>query len=83
MREQKQQSDNYNTMNNYNNAYRQGKAALKPTKSAVPVGQVSGTLFTVFGIIGSTVFGIGVIVLTLLGYDILYQKYRIVQRKAK
>lgn len=65
MREQKQQSDNYNTMNNYNNAYRQGKAALKPTKFAVPVGQVSGTLFTVFGI--------GVIVLTLLGYDdILY-----------
>jgi 5-bromo-4-chloroindolyl phosphate hydrolysis protein len=55
-------------MNNYNNAYRQGKAALKPTKFAVPVGQVSGTLFTVFGIIGSTVFGIGVIVLTLLGY---------------
>ncbi|MBU5439516.1 5-bromo-4-chloroindolyl phosphate hydrolysis family protein [Tissierella sp. MSJ-40] len=68
LREQKQQSDNYNTMNNYNNAYRRGKAALKPTKFAVPVGQVSGTLFTVFGIIGSTVFGIGVIVLTLLGY---------------
>lgn len=70
LREQKpkQQRDNYNPVNNYNNAYRQGKAALKPTKFTFPVGQVSGILFTVFGIIGSTAFGIGVIVLTLLGY---------------
>ena len=65
---QKQQSDNNSTMNNYNNAYRQGKAALKLTKFTTPVGQVSGILFTVFGVIGSAIFGIGVIVLTLLGY---------------
>ncbi|WP_315119670.1 5-bromo-4-chloroindolyl phosphate hydrolysis family protein [uncultured Clostridium sp.] len=64
----KQQKDNYNTMSNHNNACRQYKAALKPTKFTAPVGQVSGTLFTVFGIIGSTAFGIGIIVLTLLGY---------------
>lgn len=64
----KQQKDNYNTMSNYNNSYRQDKAALKPTKFTVPVGQVSGTLFTVFGIIGSTAFGIAITVLTVLGF---------------
>ena len=63
---QKQQNDNNSTMNNRNNAYRQGKADL--TKFTAPAGQVSGILFTVFGIIGSVIFGIGVIVLTLLGY---------------
>lgn len=70
LREQKpkQQSDNNSTMNNCNNAYRQGKAALKLTKFTASVGQVSGILFTVFGVIGSAVFGIGIIVLTLLGY---------------
>lgn len=68
LNEQKQQINNYNTMSNYNNPYSQGKVALRPTKFTVPIGQVSGVLFTVFGIIGSTAFGIAVIVLTLLGY---------------
>lgn len=65
---QKQQSDNNSTMNNRNNAYRQDKAASKLAKFTVPVGQVSGILFTVFGVIGSAIFGIGIIVLTSLGY---------------
>ncbi|MDU5082401.1 hypothetical protein CIW83_05900 [Tissierella sp. P1] len=68
LNEQKQQINNYNTMSNYNNSYSRGKVALRPTKFTVPVGQVSGILLTVFGVIGSTAFGIAVIVLTLLGY---------------
>lgn len=69
----KKQKDNHNTMNNYNNVYQrddQRKLVPKSTKFTVPMGQVSSILFTVFGIIGSTAFGIAVVVLTLLGYVI-------------
>lgn len=59
-------------MNSHNNVQWQGnrnsKSALKPTKFTVPMGQVSNILFTVFGAIGSTGFGIAVFVLTLLGF---------------
>lgn len=50
--------------------WKQRKPVSQSTKSIVPMGQVSSILFTVFGIIGSTAFGIAVVVLTLLGYAI-------------
>lgn len=46
------------------------KSALKQTKFTVPMGQVSGVLFTIFGSIGSIGFGIAVFVLTLLGFSL-------------
>lgn len=61
-----QQEDTYNNMN-YSNAYRQGYAHNNLT---VPMGKMSGILFTVFGSIGSAVFGIALIVLTILGYSL-------------
>ncbi len=70
--EPKQQGANYNNMNNHNNAYMQRygqyKPAPKPAKFTVPIGRVSGVLFTVFGAIGSTASGIALIVLAVLGY---------------
>ncbi len=61
----------YNNPNNYSNVNRHGYAQNKPVprtaKFAVPVGQVSGVLFTVFGAIGSTLFGVAIIVLGILG----------------
>ncbi|WP_352419199.1 5-bromo-4-chloroindolyl phosphate hydrolysis family protein [Proteiniborus sp.] len=70
--EPKQQRDNYNNINNHNNAHRQGYGQSKPvpkfTKLTVPMGRVSGTLLTVFGAIGSIAFGIAVTVLSVLGY---------------
>lgn len=57
------------SMINYSNSPNiQNKMAFKPTKYTVPVGQVSGILLTVFGAIGSSIFGLGILVLTLLGY---------------
>lgn len=70
--EPKQQRYNYNVMNNYNNVNRQGynqnKLVPKTTRYTVPIGRVSGILLTVFGAIGSTAFGIALIVLAVLGY---------------
>lgn len=68
--EPKQQRDNYNSMNNiaYRQQFSQVKPVLRPTKYAVPIGRVSGILLTVFGIIGSTVTGLCLIALGVLGY---------------
>lgn len=62
-----------NQYRNQNNAvnrqrYEQHKSVAKPVKYTVPVGQVSSTLFTVFGVLGSVGFGIGTFVLTIIGY---------------
>lgn len=61
-----------NNLSNYNKApspvKNSGKLSTVGTKYAVPVGQVSSILLTVFGSIGSTAFGIAVFVLTLLGF---------------
>lgn len=46
------------------------KLSIKPTKSTVPVGQVSGILLTIFGSIGSVGLGIAMFTLTLLGFVI-------------
>lgn len=46
------------------------KIAVRRTKYKVPVGQVTGVLFTVLGTIGSAGFGIALFVLTLLGLTI-------------
>lgn len=62
-----QPKDNYKTMDNYTHMI---KVPLKSTKYIVPVGKVSGILYTVFGSIGTTAFGIAVTVLTLLGFAI-------------
>ncbi len=63
-----------NNMNNYNNTYRNGyrqsKPSSKPGNFTVPVGKISGTLLTVFGSIGSILFGIASIVLALIGYSL-------------
>jgi 5-bromo-4-chloroindolyl phosphate hydrolysis protein len=63
-------TDNNKTIINYSNA-NQGKGQIKPitkpTKFAVPMGQVSSVLLTIFGAIGSTAFGIAVFVLLILG----------------
>ncbi len=66
------EQQNKNQTNNYNKGYIQvnnksNSSSINPTKYIVPAGQVSGMLFTVFGIIGSIAFGIAVFVLTLLG----------------
>ncbi|WMM26427.1 5-bromo-4-chloroindolyl phosphate hydrolysis family protein [Tissierella sp. MB52-C2] len=61
----KHQRDNFNAMNNYNNSYRPGKVGLKPTKFTVSVGHVSNILFTVFGSIGSILFGVPILGLIL------------------
>lgn len=67
----RQQKDNYSSMNN-NIAYRQQFSQIKPvsrpTKYAVPIGRVSGILLTLFGIIGTSLTGIGLIILGVLGY---------------
>lgn len=68
--ESKQQRDNYSRMNNdvaYRQQFSQIKPVSKPTKYAVPKGQVSGILLTIFGVIGSVATGIGLIVLGVLG----------------
>lgn len=62
--------NNYHAMNIPNNTHVQSKPALKSTKFAIPKGQVSGILLTVFGTVGGIAFGIGVFVLALLGYFI-------------
>ncbi|MDF2514254.1 MAG: 5-bromo-4-chloroindolyl phosphate hydrolysis protein [Herbinix sp.] len=71
---------NYNTGNSntgYNNSgyrnttnYNTNQPTTRPAKYTVPVGQVAGTLFTVFGALGSTAFGIAAGVLALIGYVI-------------
>ncbi|MDR7855704.1 5-bromo-4-chloroindolyl phosphate hydrolysis family protein [Tissierella sp.] len=64
------QINSKNTIINYSNVP-QGNIQRKPvpklTKFTVPMGQVSSVLLTVFGIIGSTAFGIAVFVLLILG----------------
>ncbi len=61
--------NNYSGYNNSSN-YNTNQAITKPAKYTVPVGQVAGTLFTVFGALGSTAFGIGAGVLALIGFVI-------------
>ncbi|HHV08867.1 MAG TPA: hypothetical protein GXX75_01120 [Clostridiales bacterium] len=56
---------NYNATN-----YNRNQPVTRPVKHTVPVGQVAGTLFTVFGALGSTAFGIAAGVLALIGYVI-------------
>lgn len=67
-------SNKNNNKNTYNNIQTQvnnkKNISLKSAKLTVPKGQVSGVLFTVFGIIGSTAFGIATFVLMLLGFTI-------------
>ncbi|MFA5524100.1 MAG: 5-bromo-4-chloroindolyl phosphate hydrolysis family protein [Tissierellales bacterium] len=70
--EPNQQRYNYNNTNNYNNVYKQtymqNKPVPKSTALTVPMGRVSGTLLTIFGAIGSGIFGIAVVILAVLGY---------------
>ena len=65
----KEKKYNGSIMNSNNNVQWQGnrnsKSALKPTKFTVPMGQVSNILFTVFGSIGSIIFGVPVLGLIL------------------
>ena len=63
---------NHNNMNNYTNTqgYQQNKPVPKSDKITVPVGKVSGTLFTVFGSIGSIASAIATIVLAIIGYSL-------------
>ncbi len=61
---------NNKTIINYSNGYQgnvQRKPVPKSTKFAVPMGQVSSVVLTVFGAIGGTAFGIAVFVLFILG----------------
>jgi len=60
--------NNRNTSTNANNVYRQGNPVSKPAVFTVPIGQVSGTLLTVFGTIGSALFVTAAIIFALLGY---------------
>ena len=68
------QEYNHNNMNNYTNTYghgyQQNKPVSKSDKFTVPVGKVSGTLFTIFGSIGSVAFLIATIVLGIIGYSL-------------
>ncbi|MGB4660918.1 MAG: 5-bromo-4-chloroindolyl phosphate hydrolysis family protein [Mobilitalea sp.] len=62
-------SNNRNANGNvYSRAYTQTNQVSKPAVFTVPIGQVSGTLLTVFGTIGSILFTIAAVVLALLGY---------------
>jgi 5-bromo-4-chloroindolyl phosphate hydrolysis protein len=49
-------------------SYNHNKPVPRPVKYTIPIGQVSSTLFTVFGVIGSTGFGIASAVLAIIGY---------------
>jgi len=78
-----QQRYNHNNMNNFTNHYGQGyeqnELVPKLDKITVPVGKVSGTLFTVFGSIGSIAFLIATIVLSIIGYSLgISVMYRII-----
>lgn len=53
----------------YRQEIKTNKPVKRTTKHIVPVGQVSNILLTVFGTIGSTAFGIGAVVLALLGFS--------------
>lgn len=72
------EQDNYKIVNtnskvqNDRNRDNRDKIYLKPNSSkyAVPVGRVSGPLFTVFGTITSIGFGIAIFVLAILGFSI-------------
>lgn len=55
-------------MNNWNKI--QNKLDVKLNKLVVPVGKVSGTLYTVLGSVGIVGFGIPITVMTILGYTI-------------
>lgn len=46
------------------------KSDLQKSIYTVPVGQVSGVLFTILGIIGSVIFGLVITIFTILGYTI-------------
>ena len=54
--------------NYYQQRYTQNKPMVKPNRFTVPVGQVSGILFTVFGAIGSSGFGVATAVLAIIGF---------------
>lgn len=64
--------DSHGNMNHFSDTHKQGsfqpKGFTGKTSFTVPVGQVSGILLTVFGIIGSSIFGIAAFVLVLLGF---------------
>lgn len=64
-----------NTRKNYSQVHRREGGKIKPSvnqsKLAIPVGRVSGNLLTILGIIGTTIFGIGISVMLLLGLFIL------------
>lgn len=72
--QQKTQIIKPNKIGNSKTVYSQvnnvGKLSPRGTKYAVPIGQVSSILLTVFGSIGSFAFGIATFVLTLLGFTI-------------
>lgn len=59
--------NNYNSYN-YRPGYDQNKPMIRPMKYTVPVGQVSGTLLSVFGTIGATASVIAAMVLAVIGY---------------
>ncbi|MDF2543154.1 MAG: 5-bromo-4-chloroindolyl phosphate hydrolysis protein [Herbinix sp.] len=61
-------NENQNNNRTYKQEYGQSKPIPKPVKSTVPVGHVSGILFTVFGTLGSTVSVIAFSVFAILGY---------------
>ncbi len=68
------QSETRSSTNNYDRiksgSNNSSALSLRPTKYAVPVGQVSSILLTVFGSIGSLGFGVALFVMTILGATI-------------
>lgn len=52
------------------NRISQNKVRIRDKGLTVPIGQISGTLFTVFGSLGVGIFGIALLVLTILGITI-------------
>ena len=61
---------NTNTGHSNTANFNTNQPMARPAKYTVPVGQVAGTLLTVFGALGSTGFGIAAGVLALVGYVI-------------
>lgn len=55
-------------MSNWNEV--QNKLKLKSNKLTVPVGKVSGVIYTILGSIGTIAFGVPITVMTILGYAI-------------
>lgn len=59
---------NYETIKSQSSS--RNPLSLRPNKYAVPVGQVSNVLLTVFGSLGSAGFGIALFVMSILGFTI-------------